>query len=129
MEFKTRRLKLPYNSKLKDRANELRKAGVASEIMFWKQVHNKQFLGFDFDRQKIISNYIVDFYVKQLGIIIEIDGSSHDGRVEYDEIREAYLKGLGLDVIHINADAVEHNLDKIMQDFKKYIIENYKLSD
>ncbi|MBP1163359.1 very-short-patch-repair endonuclease [Chryseobacterium sp. PvR013] len=38
----------------------------------------KKFHTIDFDRQRIIGNYIVDFYVKTLGLIIEIDGSSHD---------------------------------------------------
>ncbi|WP_317228619.1 MULTISPECIES: DUF559 domain-containing protein [Chryseobacterium] len=42
----------------------------------------------DFDRQRIIGNYIVDFYVKTLGLIIEIDGSSHDGKEIYDSIRQ-----------------------------------------
>ena len=52
---------LPYNPKLKERAKELRQAGNVSEVLFWNQVKNKQFKGFDFDRQKIVGNYIVDF--------------------------------------------------------------------
>lgn len=47
--------------------------------MFWK---------IDFDRQRIIGNYIVDFYVKTLGLVIEIDGSSHENKEEYDQKRE-----------------------------------------
>jgi len=57
---------LPFNPNLKERARELRKAGNLAEIIFWKQVRNKQFLGLDFDRQKIVGNYIVDFYCKEL---------------------------------------------------------------
>src|SRR5690606_11048916 len=53
---------LPYNPKLKERARELRKAGNLPEVLFWNEVKNRQFKGFDFDRQKIIGNYIVDFY-------------------------------------------------------------------
>ena len=33
-----------------------------AEIAFWKQVHKKMFYGLDFDRQKVIGNYIVDNY-------------------------------------------------------------------
>src|SRR5699024_5347862 len=43
---------LPYNPELKERARELRQAGNLSEVLFWNQVKNKQFKGFDFDRQK-----------------------------------------------------------------------------
>jgi very-short-patch-repair endonuclease len=65
---------LPYNPDLKLRARSLRKAGVFSEVIFWKYVNRKQFHSIDFDRQRVIGNYIVDFYEKALGLIIEIDG-------------------------------------------------------
>ncbi|MDQ6978425.1 MAG: hypothetical protein Q9M75_09955, partial [Ghiorsea sp.] len=32
---------LPLNSKLKDKAKALCKAGVLSEVLFWQQVHHK----------------------------------------------------------------------------------------
>jgi len=105
---------LPYNPQLKERARELRKAGNEAEIIFWKQVHNKQFLGLDFDRQKIIGNYIVDFYCKDLGVVIEIDGASHNNKVEYDKERDEYLRSLGLKVIHISDLDVKENLEGIM---------------
>ncbi|MGQ9610227.1 MAG: endonuclease domain-containing protein [bacterium] len=92
---------LPFNPDLKKRAKELLKAENLSEVLFWNQVKDKQFLGLDFDRQKIIGNYIVDFYCKDLGIVIEIDGESHSGKIEYDMDQDEYLKGLGLKVIHI----------------------------
>ncbi len=106
---------LPYNPELKERARELRKAGNKAEIIFWQQVHNKQFLGLDFDRQKIIGNYIVDFYCKDLGVIVEIDGDSHNEKEVYDAERDAYLEGLGLKVYHIKAEDVLHNLEGVMR--------------
>jgi very-short-patch-repair endonuclease len=87
---------LPYNVKLKARSRALRKAGVLSEVIFWLQVHKGMFWKIDFDRQRIIGNFIVDFYVKTLGLVIEIDGSSHDNKEEYDQKREDYLVSLGL---------------------------------
>jgi very-short-patch-repair endonuclease len=55
---------LPYNPKLKQLARDKRKAGILSEVLFWQQVHQRKFHQLDFDRQRIIGNYIVDFYVK-----------------------------------------------------------------
>lgn len=106
---------LPFNPNLKDRARELRKAGNLSEVLLWNQVKNKQFLGLDFDRQKIIGNYIVDFYCKNLGIIVEIDGSSHDEKVEYDEERDNYLESLGLKILHIQDIDIKKNLGGVME--------------
>ena len=67
----------------------------------WKQFRNKNFKRYDFDRQKIIGNYIVDFYCVNCGVVIEIDGSSHDNKEEYDKERDNYLGKLGLQIIHI----------------------------
>ncbi len=105
---------LPYNSKLKERAQKLRKAGNLPEVLFWNRVKNGQFRGLDFDRQKIIGNYIVDFYCSQGQLVIEIDGSSHDDKVDYDKKRDAYLESLGLTVLHFSVDDVMHRCDDLL---------------
>jgi len=105
---------LPFNPKLKERARELRKSRNLSEVLMWKQFHKKQFKGYDFDRQKIIGNYIVDFYCLDCAVVIEIDGSSHDTKEIYDAQRNTFLTGLGLTVIHIDAKDVLKNLSDVM---------------
>ena len=105
---------LPYNPKLKDRAKALRKAGNLAEVLFWQEVHKRKFKGFDFDRQKIIGNYIVNFYCVNCQVVIEIDGDSHDDKQEYDAERDAFLQSLGLTVIHITAKDVLRNLGSVM---------------
>ncbi len=106
---------LPYNPKLKERAKELRQAGNVSEVLFWNQVKNKQFKGFDFDRQKIVGNYIVDFYCSNCNVVIEIDGSSHNEKQEYDAQRDAFLESLSLTVIHILVEDVMKNMNGVME--------------
>lgn len=106
---------LPYNPALKQRAKELRQAGNLSEVLFWNQVKNKQFKGFDFDRQKIVGNYIVDFYCTNCNVVIEIDGSSHDDKQDYDANRDAYLQSFGLTVIHIPVNDVMKQMNAVME--------------
>lgn len=89
---------LPHNPALKTLARSKRKAGILSEVLFWMQVHKGNFHKIDFDRQRIIGNYIVDFYVKALGLVVEVDGCSHDNKQEYDAERQAYLESFGLKV-------------------------------
>jgi very-short-patch-repair endonuclease len=108
-------MNLPYNPNLKERAKKLRQAGNLSEVLFWNQVKNKQFKGFDFDRQKIVGNYIVDFYCSNCNVVIEIDGSSHDNKQEYDEARDSFLQSLGLTVIHIPVIDVMKNMGGVME--------------
>ncbi len=116
---------LPYNIKLKTRARALRKAGVLSEVIFWKQVHKEIFWKIDFDRQRIIGNYIVDFYVKTLGLVIEIDGSSHNDKEDYDQKREDYFISLGLKVYRISELRVKYDLNNVMMELEKYIMKEF----
>ena len=100
---------LPFNPNLKERAKELRKAGSLPEALLWNEIKNKKLNGLDFDRQKIIGNYIVDFFCASKFLVIEIDDKTHDFKEEYDRIRDEYLKSLNLNVIHITAAEVLKN--------------------
>ena len=116
---------LPYNPYLKVLLKEKRKARILGEVIFWKKVRARTFHHIDFDRQRIIGNYIVDFYVKSLGLIIEIDGSSHEGKEVYDDIRQKYLESLGLLVFRISDFDVRNNLVLTMKDLEDFIITHY----
>jgi very-short-patch-repair endonuclease len=107
-------LSLPFNPKLRERAKALRKAGNLSEVLVWQQLHKRKFKSLDFDRQKIIGNYIVDFFCANCRVVIEVDGSSHDENHEYDRERDVYLEGLGLTVIHVLAVDVLNRLEEVM---------------
>jgi very-short-patch-repair endonuclease len=74
---------LPYNPKLKPFARQLRNNMTLSEILLWEYLKNKKMKGFDFDRQRPIDEFIVDFYCKELMLAIEIDGSTHDDETSW----------------------------------------------
>ncbi len=116
---------LPYNPVLKLRARELRQAENLPEVLFWMQVTKGKFHKIDFDRQRVIGNFIVDFYIKQLGLVIEIDGSSHDTKIEYDKVREDYLMSLGLNLYRIKVVDVMRNMPIVMTSLEEYIVQNY----
>lgn len=116
---------LPKNKDLLSRSRSLRKGYVLSEVIFWKQVRNKEFYQIDFDRQKIIGNYIVDFYIKSLGVVIEIDGVSHNDKEEYDDKRQQFLESFDLKIYRISDYRVKNDLRNVMEELKDYIIENF----
>jgi very-short-patch-repair endonuclease len=120
---------LPENRVLLGYARNNRKAGNIAEIAFWKQVHKKMFHGLDFDRQKVIGNYIVDFFVKKLGLVIEIDGGSHNDKEDYDTQRDKYMEGLGLKVFHTTDYDVLQHVNIVLDDLRKYIVENFEHED
>lgn len=116
---------LPYNPLLKQRAIKLRKARNLPEVVFWMQVTKDRFHNIDFDRQRVIGNFIVDFYVKRLGLVIEIDGESHHNQLDYDQAREAYLISLGLNVYRINVIDIMQRLPRVMAALEEYIVREY----
>ncbi len=116
---------LPYNINLKSRARALRKAGNYSEVVFWQQVHKRKFYSIDFDRQRIIGNFIVDFYVKTLGLVVEIDGECHNDKEEYDTMRETFLISFGLKIFKTTNIRVLHDLENVMNELEDFIITNY----
>ncbi len=116
---------LPKNKDLLSRYRSLRKGYVLSEVVFWKQVRNKEFHQIDFDRQKIIGNYIVDFYIKSLGVVIEIDGSSHNDKEDYDNKRQLFLESLDLVVYRISDYRIKNDLIDVMKDLEDFIIEKF----
>jgi len=115
--------KLPCNEELRPLAKKLRKAGNLSEVLLWQQINDGQLFGLDFNRQEIIGNYIVDFYCSKKRVVIEIDGCTHDHKVEEDAEREKFLKGLELKTIHILDIDVKKNLKGVMQFLKNYFLE------
>jgi len=119
---------LPYNPNLKLLAREKRKAGIYSEVLFWLQVRNKQFHQIDFDRQKIIGNYIVDFYVEALGLVVEIDGISHENKIEYDEARQLFLENLGVKIFGTTDGEIKFRIVEVMELLEKYIINEFGIN-
>jgi very-short-patch-repair endonuclease len=62
--------------------------------------------GFKFRRQHAIGPYFVDFYCVQASLVIEVDGSIHDGQVDQDVARQQYLESLGLRVLRFTNDEI-----------------------
>ena len=111
---------LKYNPKLKEKAKYLRNNSTLSEVLFWLQIKNKK-LGFDFDRQKPIDNYIVDFFCSELMLAIEIDGVSHNDKVEYDNIRQKKIEDLGVCFIRFLDEDIKSNLEGCVDFLKEWI--------
>lgn len=102
-----------YNSANKNRARENRAPMTKAEkrIRFW--VLKERPLWCKFIRQKMIGFFILDFYCSRLLLGIEIDGSSHDNRQEYDRRRTEKLKHMWIKIIRYKNEDVYYNLDYV----------------
>ena len=100
----------------KERRKELRSNATISEKRLWKFLNKKQ-EDFKFRRQHGIGPYIVDFYLANKKMAIEIDGNVHDNimRQAYDQRREEYLHSNGIKVIRFSNDEVKNNIDDVIR--------------
>jgi len=118
---------LPYNPKLKEYSRKLRKSRNLAEVLFWNEVKSKKFHSLDFDRQKVVDNFIIDFYVKSLGLAIEIDGFYHEFKKQEDKARQEFLESLGIKFFRISDFDVKKNMMLVLRDLENFIIKQYKL--
>ncbi len=107
---------LPYSYSLKDFSRELRNHSTLSEVLFWQRIKGKQFRGYQFNRQKPLGNYIVDFYCKKLDLVIEIDGDSHfhETSVVNDQKRQQILENSGLTFFRILDIDVKNRMSTVL---------------
>ena len=115
---------IPYNPKLKELARELRNNSTLSEVLLWRCLKGRQMLGYDFDRQKPIDNYIVDFFCNELMLAIEIDGCTHDCKMEADSIRQERLEMLGVRFLRFSDLDVKRNIEGVVYGIQNWIREH-----
>ena len=102
---------------------ELRKNSTESEKKLWQYLRNRQFEGLKFYRQYGIGNYITDFYSPSIKLVIELDGSQHftpEG-LEYDKIRENFMKSLEIKTLRFNNNDVLTNIEGVLEEIKKFV--------
>jgi len=115
---------IPYNPKLKEQARYLRNNSTLSEVLLWRHLKGKQMRGFDFDRQKPIDNYIVDFFCNELMLAIEIDGESHSSKSDLDEQRQKRLEWLGVRFLRFYDWDVKQNMAGVLSVIENWILDH-----
>jgi len=115
---------IPYNTKLKEFARQLRNNSTKSEIRLWYYLKGKQRLGYDFHRQKPIDSFIIDFYCCDLLLAIELDGITHtfEGAVEKDNARDERLRSFGITILRFEDSIVFKNIDLVLEEIDETIL-------
>ena len=107
-----------YNKRLKHLARELRNNPTKAERRLWYDlIANKQFGDYQFLRQRPIERFIVDFYCKELRLVIEVDGKSHEFEdvLKKDLIKTKRLLELGFRIIRFSDWEVLNDLGLVQE--------------
>jgi len=107
---------IPYNKKLVSNARTLRKNMTPEEKHLWYDFLKR--LPCNVRRQHNIENYIVDFYIAEKKIVIEIDGRQHllPEHKEADEQRDAVMSSWGITVLRYSNDNIRNNFNAVAGD-------------
>ena len=104
------------NSKLSSNAKSLRRNMTKEERHLWYDFLKS--LPIMVHRQKVIGNYIVDFYIAEAMLVIELDGSQHfdpNGK-HTDQIRDNYLNSIGLTILRYSNSEINLKFQEVCQD-------------
>ena len=103
------------------KARKLRREQAPGELILWRCLRNRQLDGLKFLRQFPVGQYIVDFCCIEKLLVIEIDGSSHVGKEEYDLKRTKCLEEQGFHVIRFTNRMVYDLLDAVVEEIRSAI--------
>ena len=114
---------IPYNPNLKVLAKQLRQNMTFSEVKFWNELKNGQLMGYDFDRQRPIGNYIVDFFCKDLQLAIEVDGITHldEKIIAKDIIRQEDIESYGVSFLRFDALLVVNKVEAAVREIRDWL--------
>lgn len=118
---------IPYNKKLVSNARELRKNMTPEEKRLWYDFLKR--LPMNVRRQHNIENYIVDFYIAEKKIVIEVDGRQHlsSEHKEADKQRDTALARWGITVLRYSNDAIRNRFNEVATDVLTHL--NLDFSD
>ncbi len=95
-----------------------------SEVKLWNEIKNGLLMGYDFERQRPIGNYIIDFFCKDLQLAIEVDGITHfdEKVIQKDEIRQEELERIGVSFLRFDAMLVINNIEAVLNEIREWIM-------
>ena len=106
---------------LKSYSQKLRREMTKEEAHIWYDFLKK--LPITVNRQKVIGDYIVDFYIAEFKIVIEIDGAQHyDGENrEHDKERDEYFDSRGILVLRYTNGDIRQRFSSVCSDVLRAI--------
>jgi len=106
-----------YNTGLKKISRQLRSNMTDAEKLLWSRLRAKQLKGIQFYRQRIIGNYIIDFYCPKANLIVELDGGQHytDEGKKKDKMRDDYMINQGYRILRFSDKEIFENLTGVIE--------------
>ncbi len=111
------------NANLTPIAKKLRTGMTKEERHLWYDC--LKLLPVTVHRQKVLDNYIVDFYIASAKLVIEVDGSQHyeEDHAEKDRQRDAHLRNIGCQVLRYSNADINIRFNNVYEDIYNHLRE------
>lgn len=96
-------------------ARRLRRNMTPAEKKLWQALKGKQLDGLKFRAQHPVGPFILDFYCPTCKLVVELDGSVHEGQANYDDARTQHLHHYNYRVIRFCNEEVLQNLPSVLK--------------
>ena len=109
------------------RARELRKESTKAEAALWRHLKDRNFFNKKFRRQHIFHGFILDFYCFESKLGIELDGSIHSKRKNYDIARQNIIEDFSVKILRFSNNEVLTEIKKVLASIKENL--SFSISD
>ena len=99
----------------------MRKDPTPEEWHLWQALRGQRLNGLRFRFQSVILGYIVDFYCPAFKLVVEVDGSFHDRRRDYDTTRQNAMLRAGFTTIRFTNAQVSQDREAVLNEIRAYL--------
>lgn len=106
--------RLRIHPQMTERARQFRQPMTPMENRLWRHLRDRRCEGHKFRRQVVLDRYIADFYCAEAHLLVEVDGSSHNGSVARDQMRDEWLALHGYQTLRVTNNDVRDRLEGVL---------------
>ena len=113
---------MPFQPRNTGRARELRHAASPAERLLWRYLSRAQ-TGAKFSRQMPVGPFFADFLCREMRLVVELDGFSHEARLEQDAARDHWFAANGYRVLRFTNAVVLGNVSGVVAAIRGAVME------
>jgi very-short-patch-repair endonuclease len=104
-------------AEVRERGRTLRRDQTPAERVLWEALRDRRLDHLKFRRQVPMDIFVLDFYCRDLKLVVELDGGIHadPAQVAHDQNRDAYLQSQGCTILRFPNEAIRTDLSNVLQ--------------
>ncbi len=114
----------PMNTTVTNRKHttRFRSTSNIAEICLWSFLKEGQVMGFEFDQQRVLDRFIVDFYCGELKLAIELSNHADDMEASRRKnvLKDYQLQKLGIRLMRFSYAEVMQDIDAVLKEIEDY---------